>query len=39
MLSTPLLQLLPGLLWSGEVVPGSVLFMSQIEVNFMFMLN
>ena len=39
MRSTPLLPLIPGLLWLGVVVPDRVLSMGQIELNSVLMLN
>ena len=39
MQSTPLLQSLPGPLWTGVVAPDRVLSMSQIELNCVLMLN
>ena len=37
--STPSLPSLSGSLWTGEVVPDSVLSMGQIELNCVLMLN
>ena len=39
MRSTPLLPSLPGPLWPEEVAPDRVLFMGQIELNCILMLN
>ena len=39
MQSTPLLPSPPGPLWPGVVAPDRVLSMSQIELNFVLMLN
>ena len=39
MWSTPLLASLPGPLWHGVVAPDGVLFMDQIDVNCVLMLN
>ena len=39
MQSAPLLPSLPGPLWSGVVEPDRVLYMGQIELNCVFMLN
>ena len=39
LLSTPLLSLLPGLLWPRGVAPDRVLSMGEIELNCVLMLN
>ena len=39
MQSTPLLPSLPGRLWTKIVAPDSVLYMGQIELNCLIMLN
>ena len=39
MQSMPLLPLLPGPLWPGRVAADRILFMGQIELNFVLMLN
>ena len=37
--SIPSMPLLPGQLWPGVVTPDRVLFMGQIELNWVLMLN
>ena len=37
--STPLLPLLPGLLWPSVVGPNRILLMGQIELNCLLVLN
>ena len=39
MRSILLLSLLPGPLWPGGVAPGRVLFIGQMELNYVLMLN
>ena len=39
MWNTPLLPLLPGQLWPGFVAPDRVLFIGQLELNSVLMLN
>ena len=39
MQSTPSLPSLPGLLWPRVVAPDTVLFMGQVELNFILMQN